>query len=61
MSLKWIYYTFKSLKYLTVIVREIDPKMRVRDSSALRIFFKKNMMMLHWAQKPAAKLLKIVP
>ena len=41
---------------LIVTLRESDPKMRVPDSSASQIFFKKNMMMQHyWAQKPAAK------
>ena len=40
---------------LTVIVRESDPKMRIRDSSASPIFFKKNLMTQHRAKRSAAK------
>ena len=40
---------------LTVFVSTSGTQMRVRDSSATRIFFKKNRMMQHWAQKLTTK------
>ena len=41
--------------FLRVIVTTSGTHMGVRDSSATRIFFKKNRMMQHWAQKLTTK------
>ena len=48
-------FSRNTMKLLTVFVSTSGTQMRVRDSSATRIFFKKNRMMQHWAQKLTTK------